>query len=130
MKKVIVAVPMLLVISLVVFGLLQMYRMEQIGHRLALEEATTQDRVLTEAEWESAYTKQADLFTTRTYECISEMYSLAYTPVDNGPMCQQACDQLHKVNAMVDSAPSYIENPRQYYLGDASFCHSKKGIKK
>jgi hypothetical protein len=57
---------------------------------------------------------------------MSEMYSLAYHPVGSGPICRESCAQLQKVNAMADSAPSYIDNPQQYNLGKPpEFCRSK-----
>lgn len=69
------------------------------------QQAPQPDTRLTEVEWNSEYIRVTSVFTVRTYQCITEMYSLAYKPVNAGPVCRDACDLFHQVNALVDKSP-------------------------
>ena len=73
-------------------------------------------------EWNLRYTAMTNEFTERTYQCITEMYSLAYHPVESGPVCQESCALLDRVNEMVAQAPPYIVNPQQYALPPSKVC--------
>jgi len=85
-----------------------------------------EDHSFEQAMWLNHYTVITNSFTARVYQCEVEMMSLAYTPVRSGPVCRTVCDLEAQVNAMVDSAPSYIDNPKQYRIKDNKFCKSKK----
>jgi hypothetical protein len=81
-------------------------------------------------QWENDYIREADLYTTETYACISEMYSGAYYPPNSGPVCKASCAQMAKVNAMVASAPEYIVDAKQYSLAESEACGTKKKAKR
>ena len=81
---------------------------------------------LDRAAWLTRYADKANLSTVRTYQCISEMYSLAYRPIDSGPICRDACELIKQVNAFVQTAPAGIENPQQYKLDESGVCTKKK----
>lgn len=83
---------------------------------MSVIEAVRPDTLVLNINWNRKYSKEANLATTETYSCISEMYSLAYSPVNAGPVCREACAQMDKVNAMVTSAPSSVQNPEQYRI--------------
>lgn len=75
-----------------------------------------------EAAWLIRYTDTTNRFTERVYQCEIEMHSLVYEPVDSGPVCREMCKEMAAVNAMVDAAPNYIDNPKQYHLAANGLC--------
>src|SRR5579859_1018625 len=78
--------------------------------------------------WEDQYTEAANMFVSLTSDCISEMYSLKYYPVNAGPDCKKACDQLHKVNSLVDNSP--VVGTEKYRIEDnGSVCVKRTGKK-
>jgi hypothetical protein len=83
------------------------------------------DDGILKAEWQLAYAAKANNFTTRTYQCTTEMWTLKYEPVDSGLICKDSCRLFAEVNAMVNSAPSYVDNPKQYLL-EGGICEPKK----
>jgi hypothetical protein len=92
----------------------------------AKKDTSSTDIILKQVRWKVDYADKSSMFTERTYQCISEMYSLAYTPVDNGPVCRESCKLFAEVNSFVDSAPIYIENPQRYSLkGKGGICEKK-----
>jgi hypothetical protein len=76
-------------------------------------------------KWLHSYTALANKSTVRTYECISEMYSLVYSHVASGPVCKASCALWDELDDMVANAPAYIENPEQYKSKEATYCKKK-----
>jgi hypothetical protein len=77
-------------------------------------------------DWYLKETALANEYTIRTWQCVTEMYSLAYDPVNSGPVCKESCVLLRRVNEMAAQAPPYIENPGKYALGDSKVCKERK----
>jgi len=72
--------------------------------------------------WYLSYAALANKGTERTYQCISEMYSLAYKPVNSGPICEDSCELWEKLNKMVAEAPAFVDNPSQYAVDKGKVC--------
>ena len=73
-------------------------------------------------QWLGAIDRIEREYTVRTYQCMTEMYSLVYSPVNSGPICRASCELLSQANAMAASGPSYVDNPQQYALGKSDVC--------
>jgi len=79
-------------------------------------------------KWLFAYADAANLYTERTYQCMTEMYSRAFDPnakrVNDGPICRESCKLKAAVNEMVRTAPPYIPDAGKYLLGESDVCKS------
>lgn len=84
------------------------------------------DTTESELRWLREMTRLENTYTERTYQCMTEMYSLAYRPVNSGPVCRESCKLLEQVNTMAANAPAYIDNPQQYALGESKVCNAPK----
>ena len=82
------------------------------------------DRTLEIANWQLKYSDVANHYTQLTNQCISEMYARVFAEgtVDGGPMCRQSCAVLKEANDFVDTAPAYIDDPHQYWIGWSKIC--------
>jgi hypothetical protein len=81
------------------------------------------DNTSLQIEWIKRMTELELTYTTRTYQCITEMYSLAYRPVNSGPVCRESCKLLKQINVTAAEAPTYINNPQQYAQGESKVCN-------
>lgn len=100
-----------------------------LGDDSSLRQIQTQQEM---EEWYTSYAMNTNASTMRVYQCEAEMYSMAYKPVESGPICRSACPLVDQVNAMVDSAPASIADKGKYRLRKPEWCsakppHRKKG---
>jgi len=66
--------------------------------------------------WDLNYIDLAYRNTSKAYECISEIYSLTYHPVDSGPICRSYHKESKELDRIVCAAPDYVENKEQYLV--------------
>jgi hypothetical protein len=82
---------------------------------------------MTQNEFDLQLTTAGSQATIRIYQCITEMYSLAYTPTSSGPVCRDACELYKHLNEFEEAHPALNANVGDGTLtGVPHFCGHKK----